>query len=285
MNTLHQEEDWDLVIKPQKGWFDIDLSAIWKYRDLLMLFVRRDIVAFYKQTVLGPLWYFIAPIFSTIVYTFIFRDLAGLSTDGLPPTLFYLAGITAWGYFSACVLSTSTVLRDNASILGKVYFPRVIAPLSLVISNLFKLCIQTVLLVVVAVFFLLKGEVLNIGFQLLLFPYFIILMAMQGLGFGMIVSSLTTKYRDMSMLLGFGMQLLMFATPVVYPLSSLSGKVHLLISVNPTTYLIEGFRYTMLGSGTFSTFSLIYSTLCSLVILFFGFIVFNRVEKSFVDTI
>jgi len=279
------EEDWDLVLEPKNNLLDLKLKEVWRYRDLLLLLVRRDIVSFYKQTILGPLWFFIQPIFTTIVFVYIFSNLAGISTDGLPSPLFYLVGITAWNYFAECLNKTSTVFRDNAHIFGKVYFPRIVMPISIVVSNLMRFGIQVLLLIVVYLYYRLTGADLIIDFHILLFPLFVILMAMQGLGFGMLVSAMTTKYRDLIFLLTFGVQLLMYATTVIYPLSSLTGKMYFWVSLNPMTYVLEGIRRAVLGSGVFVIYTLSYAVGSSILILFFGLFMFNKVEKSFVDTI
>lgn len=284
-NNTEQEEDWDLVIEPQNNLLDLKLKEVWRYRDLLILFIRRDIVSFYKQTILGPLWFFIQPIFTTIVYIFIFGRLAGISTDGLPQPLFYIAGITAWNYFADCLNKTSTVFRDNAAIFGKVYFPRIVMPLSIVLSNLLRFGIQMILFLAVYLYYFISGASLSVDFHLLLFPIFVIFMAMQGLGLGMIVSALTTKYRDLIFLLTFGVQLLMYATTVIYPLSSLSGKLYFWISINPMTYIIEGIRRSLLGTGVFDHYTFFYALISSSIILILGLLIFNKVEKSFVDTI
>lgn len=279
------QENWDIEINSNKNWFDLQLKEVWKYRDLLLLFVRRDIVSFYKQTVLGPLWYFIQPIFTTIVFTFVFGNLAGLSTGGLPQPLFYLSGITAWNYFSDCLLKTSTIFRDNQGIFGKVYFPRVISPLSIVISNLLKFGIQMLLFLILVSYYLLQKENIVIGWEISLFPIFVLFMAMQGLGIGMIITSLTTKYRDLVYLVSFGIQLMMYAAPVIYPLSSLSGKMYWIVALNPMSFVIEGMRKSILGEGilTFETF--FYTFSISLIIVFFGLIIFNKTQKDFIDTI
>lgn len=281
----NQTEDWDLIIEPQNNLFDLKIKEVWRYRDLLLLFVRRDIVSFYKQTILGPVWFFIQPIFTTLVFMFIFGNLAGLSTDGLPQPLFYLAGITSWNYFADCLNKTSTVFRDNSAIFGKVYFPRIIMPLSIVLSNLLRFGIQMLLLFAVLIYYLISGLTISLDFHLLLLPVFILSMAMQGLGLGMIVSSMTTKYRDLAFLLTFGVQLLMYATTVIYPLSSLSGKLYYLVALNPMTFVIEGVRKSLLGVGVFDFNTLVYTLVTSSLILLFGLIIFNKVEKDFVDTI
>ena len=278
-------EEWDLIIEPQSSFFDLKLREVWRYRDLLVLFVRRDIVSFYKQTILGPVWFFIQPVFTTLVYMFIFGNLAGLSTDGLPQPLFYLAGITSWNYFADCLNKTSTVFRDNSAIFGKVYFPRIIMPFSIVLSNLLRFGIQMILFLVVLSYYLFTGLTIAVDFHLLLFPVFVAAMAMQGLGLGMLVSALTTKYRDLVFLLTFGVQLLMYATTVIYPLSSLSGKLYYLVALNPMTFVIEGFRKSLLGVGVFDGYTLAYTLISSSLILLLGLFIFNKVEKNFVDTI
>lgn len=278
-------EDWDLIIEPKSSLLDLKLKQVWRYRDLLFLFVRRDIVSFYKQTLLGPLWFFIQPIFTTLVFIYVFGQLAGISTDSLPQPLFYLAGITAWNYFADCLNKTSTVFRDNIHIFGKVYFPRIIMPISIVISNLMRFGIQMILFVIVYLYYVLTGYSFTLDFHLLLFPLFVVLMAMQGLGLGLIVTALTTKYRDLVFLLTFGVQLMMYATTVIYPLSSLTGKMYVLVSLNPMTYVIEGIRRSLLGSGIFDLQTLTYAVLTSSILLLTGLLIFNKVEKSFVDTI
>jgi lipopolysaccharide transport system permease protein len=281
MNT----EKWDLIISPKSKWFDLQFHDVFKYRDLLLLFVKRDIVSFYKQTILGPLWYFIQPIFTTLVYTFVFGGLAGISTDGLPKPLFYLAGITSWNYFADCLTKTSTTFRDNAGIFGKVYFPRLITPLSIVVSNLFRFIIQLVLLVVFILYYMNNGINFNIDEKIFLFPIFVILMALQGLGIGMIITALTTKYRDLSHLVIFGVQLMMYATTIIYPLSQISGKFYWIVALNPMTYIIEGIKASLLGVGLLNLNTFIYSMSISIVLFLFGIFIFNKVEKNFIDTI
>ncbi len=279
-------ETWDLIITPSRNFFDLKLREVWHYRDLLFLFVRRDIVSFYKQTILGPFWYFVQPIFTTLVFTFIFGNLAELSTDEIPKPLFYLAGITCWNYFSDCFIKTSTVFKDNASIFGKVYFPRVITPLSIVISNLLRFGIQMIIFLIMFCYYIFIGHQFTLSYSIFLFPIFIILMGMQGLGLGMLITALTTKYRDLSYLVTFGVQLIMYATTVIYPLSSVVGKsTYWIIALNPVTYIIEGIRSGLLGVGYLSFNSFIYSVVVSFLILISGFIIFNKVERNFVDTI
>lgn len=276
---------WDNVIEPKGNLFELKLDQVWRYRDLLILLVRRDFVSFYKQTIFGPLWFFIQPLFTTAIFVFIFGNLAGISTDGIPQPLFYLVGITAWTYYSDCLLKTSTVFNDNAHIFGKVYFPRLVMPISIVFSNLIRLGIQFLLLIIMMVYYAFTGIDFDLSVYTILIPFLILLLAAQGLGFGIIISSLTTKYRDLAFLLKFGIQLLMYITTVVYPLSSLTGNMKLLVALNPTTPIIEGLRLAILGEGTFNMLYLGYVTFITVVVLFIGVIVFNKVEKNFVDTI
>ena len=289
MNKSSQSQNWDLVIKGHTSLFDVKFKDLWHYRDLLFLFVKRDFVSFYKQTILGPLWFFIQPIFTTIVFSFVFGNLAGISTDGVPQYLFYLTGITAWQYFSDCLTKTSTVFRDNASIFGKVYFPRLIMPLSIVVSNLVRFGVQLLLLLCMMVyfyFFPMPETSFKVTTGMLLFPFLVILMALLGLGLGLIITAMTTKYRDLTFLVTFGVQLLMYGTTVIYPLSYAREKGYgSLVELNPMTGIIEAFRYAFLGKGEFTVWSLGYSILMTMVILFAGILIFNKTEKTFVDTI
>lgn len=280
------EEKWEIA--PKNNLLDLKLKEVWAYRDLLSLLVRRDFVSFYKQTILGPLWFFIQPLFTTIIFTFIFGNLAGISTDGLPKPLFYMAGITAWNYFADCLTKTSTVFKDNANIFGKVYFPRLIMPLSIVVSNLVRFGVQMILFLIMMIYYYVNGALFNINWAIALFPLLVILMALLGLGVGMIISAMTTKYRDLAFLVTFGVQLLMYATTVIYPLSTAIEKYPQyawVIEYNPMTPIIETFRYGFLGEGAFSWASLGYSTLVTFILLVFGTIIFNKVEKTFVDTV
>ncbi len=280
-----KNEKWDLVIGGESSLFDIKLLDLWTYRDLLLMFVKRDFVSFYKQTIFGPLWFFIQPIFTTIVFTFVFGNLAGISTDGLPHYLFYLAGITAWNYFSDCLTKTSTVFKDNANIFGKVYFPRLIMPLSIVVSNLVRLGVQLLLFVAIMFYFGFQGANFHVTWALAFFPFLVLLMALLGLGLGLIITAMTTKYRDLSFLVNFGVQLLMYGTTVIYPLSAAPEKYRKLIELNPMTGIIEAFRYAFLGKGYFTAWSLGYSAIFTVVITILGIIIFNKTERSFVDTI
>ena len=286
MNEPTAQPHWDLRIRPQSSLFNLHLRDTWAYRDLLVLLVKRDIVSFYKQTVLGPLWFFIQPLLTTVMYVFIFGNLAGLSTDGLPGPLFYMTGVVSWNYFAECLTKTSTVFRDNSNIFGKVYFPRVIMPLSIVASNLVRFGIQFLLLLFTIGFYaLFKDFDFTPSIQLLLLPLIVFLMACLGLGSGLLISALTTKYRDLSFLVVFGVQLLMYATPVIYPFSAAPEKVRQLVALNPMTPLIEGVRLGLLGRGDFTPMSLLYSMTATVVILFLGIIVFNKVEKTFIDSV
>ena len=291
MENHHQIDDWDLVIKQNNSLFDIRFEELWRYRDLLLMFVKRDFVSFYKQTILGPLWFFIQPIFTTLVFTFVFGKLAGISTDGLPQQLFYLTGITSWNYFSDCLTKTSTVFKDNANIFGKVYFPRLIMPLSIVVSNLVRFGVQLLLLVLMMIyywFFPLSNSSFHVTSAILIFPLLVLLMALLGLGLGLIITAVTTKYKDLTFLVTFGVQLLMYGTTVIYPLSEARLKfpgMAKFIELNPMTGIIEAFRYSFLGKGEFTISSLLYSTIVTLIVLFLGILIFNKTEKNFVDTI
>jgi lipopolysaccharide transport system permease protein len=285
MKDTIQSEDWNLIIKGHTSLFDLKFNDVWRYRDLLWMFVKRDFVSFYKQTVLGPLWFFIQPLFTTIVFTFVFGNLAKISTDGLPQQLFYLSGITAWNYFSDCLTKTSTVFRDNAAIFGKVYFPRLIMPLSIVVSNLVRFVVQLLLLVLMMVYFGIQGANFQVTSAIFFFPFLVVLMALLGLGLGLIITAMTTKYRDLTFLISFGVQLLMYGTTVIYPLSAAPAKYKSIIELNPMTGIIEAFRFAFLGKGEFSVWSIGYSVLVTIVVLFLGVIIFNKTEKNFVDTI
>ncbi len=278
-------ENWDLIIEPKSNYFHLGIDKVWKYRDLLILLVRRDFVSFYKQTILGPLWFLIQPLFTTLTFTFIFGQLAGISTDGLPQPLFYMVGITFWNYFSESLNKTSTVFRDNASIFGKVYFPRLIMPLSVVISNLVKFGIQTILLIILMLYYLYKGAQFAPTMYILLLPFIIILMASLGLGLGMIITAMTNKYRDLAFLVVFGVQLFMYATPVIYPLSTVSSNYKWIITLNPMTQIIEISRLALLGKGEFSMQTFTYTIVITGLILLLGTIIFNKVEKTFIDKV
>ncbi|MCK0123657.1 ABC transporter permease [Gelidibacter sp. F2691] len=286
MNNNKKEETWDLIMKPQTSLLDIDYKDLWNYRDLLYMFIKRDIVTVYKQTVLGPVWFFIQPIMTTLVYIVVFANIAQLSTDGIPAPLFYLAGITLWNFFSDSLNQTSDTFVQNASVFGKVYFPRLIVPLSKVASGLIKYGIQfTLFLIAYIYYYFFEDTGIQLSIQILWLPYLLILMAGLGLGLGIIFSSLTTKYRDLKFLLTFGVQLLMYATPIIYPMSELEGTYRTVIGLNPITYIVEGFKYAFLGVGEFSLYGLAYATIFTLVILLIGIVSFNKVEKTFMDTV
>lgn len=272
-------------ITPKNRLFDLRLREIWQYRDLLVLFVRRDFVAKYKQTVLGPVWFFIQPIFQTVVLTIVFGGMAKLATDGVPPILFYLAGITAWNYFSNCLRATSNTFTANASLFGKVYFPRAITPLSVVISNLIQFGIGLILFLLLYAFFALTGSELRPNSVLLLLPLLIVLMGIMGLGLGLLVSALTTRYRDLQYLVEFGVQLLMYATPVIIPLSVVPPRYKPLMLINPMTGVIETFKYSFFGTGAFSWPLLSYSVGFTIIAFLLGLVVFNKTEKNFMDVV
>lgn len=285
-NQPDEIDEWDLVIRPRAALLDLNLKEVWHYRDLLWLFVKRDFSAQYKQTILGPLWHFIQPVFTTIVFLMVFGKIANIPTDGIEPVLFYMSGITIWNYFSACLTATSNTFVANAGIFGKVYFPRLIIPLSTVMSNMVKFGIQFSLLLLAMGWFGFKNHHFHFGASWLLIPLLVLMMSGLGLGLGIIISSLTTKYRDFSVLIGFAVQLLMYATPVAYPLSYLSGKSFAAwIAWNPLTPIVEAFRYALFGSGTVNSFGLLFSGGFIVIVLFLGMLIFNKVERTFMDTV
>lgn len=279
------EQMWDLVIDADEKRGRASFKKIWDYRDLLMLLVRRDFVAFYKQTILGPLWFFIKPIVAAAVYFFIFNQVAGLSTGGIPPVLFYMTGLTAWGYFAETVAACSGVLLKNADIFGKVYFPRLIMPMSIVFSNMLKLAVQLLLIVLIFAYYLIATDELTLTASILFVPIAVLFIALQAVGLGLFVAALAIKYRDISMLMAYTLQLGLFVTPVVFPLSSLTGKFRLLVSVNPMTYPVELFRHAFFGGGSFSTINVLYMVVSTAVILVIGIFAFNRYEKTFIDIV
>ncbi len=280
-----ESENWDLIIQPKSKWYNLQLREILRYKDLLFLFVSRDFVALYKQTILGPLWFFIQPIITTLTFTIIFGNLAHISTDGLPQILFYLCGITLWNYFSDTLTKTADTFSANANLFGKVYFPRMIVPLSVVVSNLIKFGVQFLLFIAIWTFYLIKGNTINPTWALLLVPFLIVLMGFLGLSLGIIISSMTTKYRDLKFLVVFGVQLMMYGSPIVYPLSIVPEKYKWLILANPVTSIIETFKYAFLGVGEFNWMHLGYSFGFTLILFLLGLIIFHRVEKSFMDTV
>lgn len=283
------QDQWLYTISSKHKLIDFNFKEIWRYRDLLLLFVKRDIVTVYKQTVLGPLWYIIQPLFTSIIFTLVFNNLGNISTGGVPPFLFNLAGITAWNYFKECLMGTSNTFVSNQSIFGKVYFPRVIMPLSITVSNILKFGIQLVIFLAFFLYYYSQNASVNMNSNLLLFPVYIFIMACMGLGLGMIISSLTTKYRDLTVLVSFATQLLMYLSAVPYPISEAKAKfpkvVALFVEYNPMSQVVEGFRYMLLDSGTFTWVGFLY-TLCISVLLFLiGLIIFNKTEKTFIDTV
>ncbi|WP_369014280.1 ABC transporter permease [Flavobacterium anhuiense] len=280
--------DWLFEITPKNKFFSLNFKEIWQYRDLLMLFVKRDIITVYKQTVLGPLWYLIQPLFTSITFTIIFNNVAGIKTGSIPPFLFNLAGIMVWNYFTACLNGTSDTFKSNAGIFGKVYFPRIITPLSIVISNLVKFGIQFCIFVVFYIFFFCQGADLSLNILVLFFPVLIIFMGILGLGLGMIISSMVTKYRDLNNLVGFGVQLLMYISAVMYPMELIKEKLPKfgwIVQYNPLAYVIETSRYMLLNIGSISILGLVYTMVVTLIVFFIGLLIFNRTEKSFIDTV
>lgn len=288
INTQTQNshtENWTMLIRPKRHLLEINLHEIWQYRDLIKLFVRRDFVAQYKQTILGPLWFLIQPLLTTVMYTIVFGNIAKISTDQLPHILFYMSGIVAWTYFSTCLNSTSNTFVANAGIFGKVYFPRLTLPISIVISNLIQFFIQFFLLLAFMLYYKLIGADFHTNRYIFLLPVLLILMAGLGLGFGIIISSLTTKYRDLTNLVSFGVQLWMYASPIIYPLSEIPEKYRIYVLANPLTPIVETFRFALLGAGTVNWLHLTYSFLFTLFVLTIGIILFNKVEQTFMDTV
>ena len=280
------KDNWTLIIRPQQKLWSVDFKEIWRYRDLIALFVKRNIVIQYKQTILGPLWYIIQPVLTVIMNMVVFGGIAGMSTDGVPQILFYLAGNVCWFYFSDCLNQTSKTFTDNQAMFGKVYFPRMVVPISTVLSNLLRFGIQIGLFVVLYLYYFYAGTSVSPNSYLLLFPVFVVLLAGLGLGFGILVSSMTTKYRDLTILFTFIVQLWMYATPIVYPLSMVpEGKLRMLILANPMTPVIEAFKYATLGQGYFSWEALGYSFAFMMVLLVVGIVVFIKVQRSFMDTV
>lgn len=285
---MAEKENWTLIIEPNRKLLALRLKEIWRYRDLLEMYIRRNIVTFYKQTILGPLWFFIQPVFTTIVYMFVFGGLAGIPTDGIPQPLFYLSGICLWNYFSESLLKTSETFSSNYHVFGKVYFPRLIAPLSVIITGLVKLTIQLCLFFSVYLYFHLKGSSFAINQYALLFPLLVMMLGLLAFSYGIIISSLTIKYRDLKFLIAFGVHLWMYATPVIYPLSVMQGRFSdymWVLQINPITSIMEAFKAGFLGEGTFSMISLAYSACHTLLILCIGIIIFNKAERTFMDVI
>lgn len=282
------QKEWDIIIQPNSKLFNLNLKEVWRYKDLLNMYVKRDIVTLYKQTILGPIWYVIQPLTTTIMFMFVFGGIAGISTDGLPQPLFYMAGILCWNYFSECLTRCSETFNANQNVFGKVYFPRLVVPISIVISSLLKMAIQFALFIAIYLFYIFQGYSPQVTWYILLFPILIIMLAGLGLGFGLLISSMTTKYRDLKFLVSFGVQLWMYITPVIYPLSVLKNNYPQYvwaIVINPLTAVIETFKISFLGQGTFSWTYLIYSLIFTVVIMTWGIVTFNKVQRSFMDTI
>lgn len=279
------EQKWTTVIKPRTGWFDVDLRELSRYKDLISLFVKRNFVTMYKQTILGPLWVVINPLLTTLIMTIVFGNIAKIPTDGVPQFLFYMAGTTAWGYFSNCLLTTSNTFVSNANIFGKVYFPRLTTPISVVLTNLIQFSVQLILFLCFTAYFMLKGSNIQPNIWVLFTPILILQMAIIGLGFGIIISSLTTKYRDLAVLVNFGVQLWMYATPVVYPVSQVPEKWQGLYMLNPMASVVETFRYAFLGSGSIKPVYILSSLISTFLVLALGIILFSRIEKTFMDTV
>jgi lipopolysaccharide transport system permease protein len=284
-NFIEPNETWSKIIRPKRSVFDLRLRSLWHARDLILLFVQRDFISVYKQTILGPLWYLIQPLLTTIVFTVIFGNVAKLPTDGLPQFLFYMSGTVIWSYFASCITKTSDTFINNANLFGKVYFPRLAVPVSILLSNLIAFSIQFAFFLIFMGYFSLRGTALHPNVWILLLPVLILLMAGLGLGLGIIISSLTTKYRDLRFLVQFGVQLLMYATPVILPISSFSQRYRWIVLANPMTPIVEAFRYAFLGSGSVDLPGLLYSFVFMLVAVFLGGIIFNRVEQTFMDTV
>ena len=273
-------------IEPKKKWLDVDLRGLWRYRDLCYMYIKRDIVTQYKQTILGPLWYIIQPLLTTIMYMFVFGGLAGISTDGIPQPLFYMAGITMWNYFSTCFSSCSEVFSHNANVFGKVYFPRLVVPLSSCTSNLIRMLIQLLMFIAIYVYYVMTDQfTASLSISVLLFPVLILMTGLHSMSWGLLFSSWTTKYRDLKFLISFGIQLFMYATPVIYPLSFAPERYRFILELNPLTPIFEAFKYSCLGTGTFSIYGLLYSFIFLAVTMFFSVIIFNRTEQRFIDTV
>ena len=280
-----ENNNWTTEIKPKTGWFDINLKELFQYKDLITMFVKRDFKTLYKQTILGPLWIIINPLLTTIMYTIVFGNIANISTDGMPQIVFYMLGTTVWTYFSTCLTKTSTTFTANAAIFGKVYFPRLVTPISTVISGLINFAVQFVMFLCFAIYYYISGAPIHPNIYILITPLLLLQLALLSLGFGVIISSLTTKYRDLAVLVTFGVQLWMYATPVVYPASQIGGRLKTLMMLNPVSPIVESFRYAFLGSGSIPWNYLGISVITTLVVLFIGIVLFSRVEKTFMDTV
>lgn len=280
-----QQENWTTIIKPKTGWFDINLKELIQYKDLIVMFVKRDFKTMYKQTILGPLWIIINPLLTTLMFTVVFGNIANIPTDGMPQIVFYMLGTTVWTYFSSCLTKTSSTFTGNAAIFGKVYFPRLVTPISTVISGLINFGVQFLMFLGFMAYFMIKGSPIEPNLWILITPLLLVQLAALALGFGIIISSMTTKYRDLAVLVTFGVQLWMYATPVVYPASQIGGKLKTLMMLNPVSPIVESFRYAFLGSGSIPWNYLGISVVTTLVVLFAGVVLFSRVEKTFMDTV
>ena len=280
-----QGENWTTIIKPKTGWFDINLKELVQYKDLIVMFVKRDFKTMYKQTILGPLWIIINPLMTTLMFTIVFGNIANISTDGMPQIVFYMLGTTVWTYFSSCLTKTSSTFTGNSAIFGKVYFPRLVTPISTVISGLINFGVQFLMFLGFMAYFMIKGSPIEPNLWILITPLLLVQLAALALGFGIIISSMTTKYRDLAVLVTFGVQLWMYATPVVYPASQIGGKLKTLMMLNPVSPIVESFRYAFLGSGSIPWNYLGISVVTTLVVLFAGVVLFSRVEKTFMDTV
>ncbi len=287
MNTkpLNQQDNWSMILRPKKSLFEVNLAELWHYRDLIAMFVKRDFVSKFKQTILGPLWFIVQPLLTTLMFVVVFGNIAGIPTDGIPQVLFYMTGIVGWNYFSTCLNDTSQTFIKNASIFGKVYFPRLAMPLSVVISNLVSFAIQFIFLLGFLIYFIAKGSHVAPGIEILLIPFLVLLIAGLGLGFGIIISSLTTKYRDLVHLVSFGVTLWMYATPIIYPLSEIPEKYKAYVMANPMTPIVETFKTALLGVGSVDYIGLFYSFAFMVVLLAIGILIFNKVERTFMDTV
>ncbi len=286
MNNNTASQDWDLIIEPKRSLLALNLKEVWKYKDLLLLFVKRDITTVYKQTVLGPLWFFIQPILTSITYVIVFSKIAHLSTAGMPQILFYLSGVSLWTYFTTCLSSSSTTFTSNAAIFGKVYFPRLVSPLSVVASNVIKFAIQLLPLILCYIYFVLDGAEIRPNVTFLLFPILLLIAGLLGMAIGLIVSALTTKYRDLSFVVNVLMQVLMYASTVLYPQEVITNEfIKTLVQLNPMTWIIDAFRFSVFGVGEMAWGGILYSVIVTMITLLGGIIIFNQVEKTFVDTV
>lgn len=282
--TGSTEQIWTEIIEPKGKWYDLKLKEIWHYRDLISIFIRRDVVSVYKQTILGPIWFFLGPLMTVFIYTFVFGTIAKISTDGIPAPLFYLAGTTLWNYFSNCFSGASATFTANAHLFGKVYFPRLAVPISLILSNLVKLAVQFIVFILFWAYYWYQGSIAP-NVYLVLLPFIILLMALFSLGAGIIISSLSTKYRDLTFFMPFAISILMYATPVIYPTSALPEAYKFIATLNPISHLIEAFRYSFTGAGSFTWWGLAYSVVFTVIILLIGIFIFNKVERTFMDTV